>query len=299
MAHPIGPIQGVLSFVYTAYQTISTIINYVAHSLIKKIKRIVSAIFPIPQLPACGHIGGNLYAKNVRILFINGVGYSKNSSARAAKRISTIFGNCSVHYTFVPLSYAKVVQAIAYGKESIGCDLLLQNIKMHLRELKKQKPDVLISSHRDQDQDKQNNNILIGNSRLILFAHSGGGAMVEAIQKKLTRAEKQHIDIISFGSAHLFRHNCGFNRVINIVARGDPVPYISDSLYRYTRKLRELLKVPRFVGHRVTMIQRERHRFLGDVYTRALKSIKEEYDLSITSQKRYDTLFGRTVLFHP
>jgi len=265
--------------VTSVWTTIADTICSLVFSIIERIQLIAQCIFPIPDMPEHGFVGGDLFAKNVRILFVNGLRYNKNSCYRAAFHISQIFNSALVHYTYIPLTLPQIVQSIAYGSRPNGCQLLLQNIKQHLQELHNQKSVVTLAQHRKTKDPEQKT--LAGGERLIVIVHSGGGAMLEAIQNDLTEEERDRIDVISFGSAHLFRHDYQFRQVVNVVAHGDPVPYISDLFYLVTRQLRELMKPPYYVGEPENRIRLEHHSFLGDAYQETLKGLKEEYELEM------------------
>jgi len=89
-------------------------INHTYHSLIRKIS-IATYIFPISkELPVTGFVGEKLYANNIRILFVNGMGYTKKASIQATEKISEIFDSSRVDYCCVPLCYTQVMQAIVF-----------------------------------------------------------------------------------------------------------------------------------------------------------------------------------------
>jgi len=247
-------------------------INYSYHSLISRISRIASYIFPISkEPPAAGHVGENLYAQNVRILFVNGIGYTKPSSLQAAEKISEIFGSSRVDYCFLPLCYTQVLQSIIYKKQPKGSDLLLKTIRKCLKGL--------------ENQNSQKEKTLKSGERLIIIAHSAGGIAIETIRENLKRNEKRDIDILSFGSAHHFRKSYGFNNAINVVARGDPVLYLSEVLLQWVHNLRESRTLPRFVGSPVPKITLGRHHFLSEDYQNELQNIKKEYDRDISQPR--------------
>jgi hypothetical protein len=280
---PINCIRKSFSTLCYPFHRTALAINQAYHSLLTRIFTILSYVFPISkEPPATGYVGENLYAANVRILFVNGVGYTKESCAEAAEKISKTFNSSRVDYCFVPICYTQVVQSIVYKKQSKGSELLLKTIRECLKELNQNSLD-------------QKAKILNSGERLIIIAHSAGGIAIETIRNDFKREEKKQIDILSFGSTHHFRKRYGFNRTTNIVARGDPVLYMSEVLLQWVHNLRESQTPPRFVGSLVPKIILGRHSFLGEDYQQALREIKEEYEQNLSFQRQEEKELMRGV----
>ncbi len=96
--------------------------------------------------------------------------------------------------------------------------------------------------------------------------------MLEAIREELTPEERTQIDVYSFGSAHLFSPEEGFETVKNAVAGGDPVPTICRLMDRRITPLGEAWDIgPRRIFDIGT------HSILNDIYQLAMWHIRENY----------------------
>ena len=173
-----------------------------------------------------GSVGTGRFAKNLRLLFVNGCSYEEWESQAAAQRISSLFGrtvgkDIRVHYAYVPMKFSHVVGAIRHGVEPQGCDLLLTTIRERLQEMDTTLRKKVSESHVMQ----VGRRMLAGGCRLAIFLHSGGGAFFKKVMERLTSEERQKIDVFSFGSAWMFNKG-DFHTVLNAVACWDPFPML-------------------------------------------------------------------------
>ncbi len=275
MCIPESLSQNTSSFFSAAYAICSAVSSAAAAiwlllaSIIQKIQVVAAPLFTPPGVAMNGSVGIKPFSSHVRMLFVNGVNTTRDSCRRVAYSISNIFNGCLVHYTYIPLRYDQVIRTIMVGHRPSGCDLLLANIRARLHELaatdlphSDSDRRVSLASHRAIEQ----------HPRLVIFAHSGGGAMLEAIREELTPEERTQIDVYSFGSAHLFSPEEGFETVKNAVAGGDPVPTICRLMDRRITPLGEAWDIgPRRIFDIGT------HSILNDIYQLAMWHIRENY----------------------
>jgi hypothetical protein len=253
--------------VFTAICTMADAFWLILTTMREKVRKAVAPIFNPPGLPQNGSVGKKPFAPDVRILFVNGVGTTLESCRRTANAISRIFNDCLVHYTYLPLRYDQVLRTIMYGHRPASCDLLLSHIRERLHEL-------VQTEHSPSDADRRvatvSQHALEQNPRLVAFVHSGGGAMLEAIREELTPEERSHIEVYSFGSAHMFSPAEGFENVKNAVAGGDPVPPLCRLIDRRIFPLGEAWNI----GPQ-SLFNMSNHSILNDIYQLAMWHIRE------------------------
>ncbi len=266
---PFHAIYTAAQVVYTAICTATTAVFLALLSLVHRVKTAVMPIFTPHGVAENGSVGSTPFSPAIRLLYVNGVGTRVEKCRRTAHAISSIFNNSLVHYTYVPLRYDQVVRTIMYGYRPPACDLLLANIRERLRDIHAAEQQ---RSERDQRVEDASQRAIAQTSKLIIFVHSGGGALLEAIRDELTVDEKRQIDVYSFGSAHLFSPDEGFDTVKNVVASGDPIPTLCRLM---DRRIYPLGKPWNIGGH--TLLNVSRHSMLHDIYQLSLWHIKENY----------------------
>jgi len=268
MAQPVGAFRRACLSIYNAPYAVAQSIAQSYRSLTHKVVTLASRIFPISkETPAAGSVGSGLYAGNARIVFVNGVGATEKRCREAAEKISDLFNSTTVHYTFLPLCYTSVIRSIVHRRPSRESEFLLETVREHLKAPTAQNAP----------------QTLPGGKRIIVILHSGGGAMMAAIQGQLTRDERQQIDIIALGSAHLFSRHRRYHAVYNIVSPGDPVPYLCSLIRQVVHNAKEFFKPIHIVGSPVDKVTMSRHGFFGELYQQALEERKEAYDKEIIS----------------
>jgi len=220
--------------------------------------------FFCPQgTPETGSVGSKRFADNLRILFVNGIGTSHDECRNKCRSISQIFGDSRVDYAYLPLTIPDVVNAL--NPESKSNSQLLKKIQTLLAELKPWS-----QPHTEQ----KTNNYLMGGPRLLIIAHSGGGAEIKTLMKELPAQNRDLIDIVSLGSAHLFRPKEGWRKTDNFVARTDPIPFICSCIAGNLRSL--IHQATHYIGREQESIG-EAHGFLNPTYQRALQRIASTY----------------------
>lgn len=255
--------------VYTAVCTAAAAIWMFIASLVEKVQKVTAPFFSPQDSAINGTVGKKLVAANIKILFVNGVGTTHEACRRMASSISRIFSDSYVHYTYMPLRYDQVIRTIMFGHRPSACDLLLANIRERLHELAD-------APRAPSDTDRR---IAVASSRaleqpqkLILFVHSGGGAMLEAIREELTADERRQMEVYSLGSAHLFSPAEGFDTVKNAVAGGDPVPAMCRLVDRRVYPLGDAWNVGQWALFNIA-----NHSLLSDIYQLAIWQIRENY----------------------
>jgi len=225
-----------------------------------------------PSIPKSGFVGGGRFAKNFRLLFVNGCSYEEWESRAAAGRISKLFGRIvgkeiKVHYAYLPMTFAQVIGALRYGIEPQGCDVLLANIRERLQELN------IITQKKIEGQLQDTCRLLTGGPRLAIFLHSGGGAFLKQAMEKLTREERQQIDVFGFGSACLFDKK-DFHNVVNSVAYWDPFPLLGRVLsgHGFSGSSAPVMQVGS--SWQMPVVS---HKFFNLPYQKALEKIVETY----------------------
>ena len=222
---------------------------------------------PSPSEATPGSVGEGRLFRNFRVMFINGCSYEEWENIAAAEKISQLFQErigqgIKVHYTYVPLNFKQVIHSVRWNIDPSGCDLLLQNIRERLRHIDKP-PSEKPSKFGE----------LKTGGRLSLVLHSGAGALLKSIMKKLTPEERKKIDVITLGSASLFKKE-DFHNVMNFVAHWDPFPrlaQLAESLWprRYNA---EVLSAGSIMQMPVLS-----HKFFRFPYQEALKKVVDMY----------------------
>jgi hypothetical protein len=207
-----------------------------------------------------GSVGKGEFAKNVRIIFANGADYTKEECLNTCKVISDLFKS-KVHYTYFPMTPRQVIRTVTSGKKFEVCKELEENVKKRIKKVTSPKEN--------------------GAGRVIIIAHSAGGAVLGLAE--LSEEEKKRIQVVSFGSARLFRPG-EFGWVKNIVARCDVIPAIFSALAGWM--LRFPAQVER-VGPRWQMPFAS-HSFLNKTYQDALKRFKEEVEIELKKEESFE-----------
>ncbi len=200
-----------------------------ASTAVSRIKHAFAALFS-RHLPENGSVGMHDVAHNVRILFVNGIGYTKPMCEYAASRISKLFNDSKVYYSFCPISLFQVIKTIAKIDQPRSSPHLLSTIRHHLHEIEaapSTKPDAERTQAR---------------ARLVIIAHSAGGALLNSLRTSLCAEERRQISVITFGSASVVKQSSGFFKVSNYVAFGDIVPRISYVFKRICSTISHIIK---------------------------------------------------------
>lgn len=268
-SEPLYALRTAACAMCTAICTATALIWHVLSSIMAKVRKITLPIFHSSGVPENGSVGYKPFSPRVRILYVNGVGTTVEQCRRTAYSISRIFNQSLVHYTFIPLRYDHVLRTIMGSYRLPACDLLLSNIRSRLHELDYERQ-ALTAAEKKTSAISQP--AIAEASKLIIFVHSGGGAMLEAVRDDLTSEERRQIDVYSFGSAHLFSADEGFDTVKNAVAAGDPVPQICRLVDRRIHPLGE----PWNIGA-PSILDISSHSILSDIYQMAIWHIKENY----------------------
>jgi hypothetical protein len=267
--HMIGALCTGALAAYTALRATATFIFTVLSSIIAKVRMVSAPFFTPSDSAQNGSVGVKPFAQDIKILFVNGVGNTLETCRETAQALSQIFNNSLVHYTYLPLRYDQVIRSIMYGHRPSSCDLLLTNIKERLHELR---TSVKRHSRFDQRVSTTAQLAIESTPRLLVFVHSGGGAMLEAIRAELTEEDRSDIAVYSFGSAHMFSEKEGFEKVKNAVAGGDPVPAICRLMDRRISPLGEAWTVGA-----PALFNIANHSILNDIYQLAMWHIRENY----------------------
>lgn len=173
-----------------------------------------------PNEPTRGSVGQARLFQNFRIMFLNGCYYEESESQAAAQKISQLFrerigADIKVHYTHIPTTFSQAREVLRRNVEHPGSTFLLQTIQKRLKNIdhpRSHKPSAFSE--------------LEGGGRLALVVHSGGGVLLKSIMGQLTLKERQKIDVITMGSAWLFKKE-DFHSVQNFIAYWDPVPRLA------------------------------------------------------------------------
>ena len=275
MSIPQSSNQGMNAFsagfhaVYRAICTATAAFLFILSAIASKVRMVARPIFNPPGSPENGCVGEKPFAPNIRMLFVNGVGTSLEKCKTIATSISRIFNDCLVHYTYAPLRYDQVIRTIMSGHRPSSCNVLLAHIRERLQELHQAEQPL---SESDRTVASVSQSAFGEKARLVIFAHSGGGALLEAIREELTPEERQQIDVYSFGSAHLFSPEEGFETVKNAVAGGDPIPAVCRLLDKRIHPLGETWNIG---SHALCNISN--HSILNDIYQLALWHIRINY----------------------
>ena len=225
---------------------------------------------PKPDSPAISPTAGlgsvvqERLFRNFRVMFVNGCSYEEWENRAAAEKISKLFYErtgeaIKVHYTYVPITARQIVYSVRWNVDPPGGDILLNNIRKLLNRLDAKKNSV--------------RGELTSGGRLALVLHSGAGALLNSIMKRLTSEERKKIDVISLGSAHIFKKE-DFHEVMNFVAYWDPFPRLvqfSESLWprQYPEEVLpagSILQLPVLA-----------HKFFRFPYQDALRHVVEKY----------------------
>lgn len=239
----------------SAFQFLCASIQAIFTTIILRITSVATAIFQIGCIPENGVVGEGQFSPHVRLLFVNGLSSDAERCRRISSAISDVFNGTTVSYTYLPLRLDQVARAILFGYRPESCDFLLENIHSQLRDLK-------IESKKTCEESPVW-------PTLKIFAHSGGGAMLGAIREELTPEERSHIEVYSFGSAHLFGASDGFLSVTNIAASGDPIPRICRLFNRVAPADAEVMDVGT-----PNLLSLANHAFQGEPYEMALWHVR-------------------------
>ena len=174
---------------------------------------------PSPLVATPGSVGEGRLFRNFRVMFINGCSYEEWESIAAAQKISQLFQerigqSVKVHYTYIPMNFKQVIHSVRWNIDPPGNDILLQSIRERLQHISKppsQKPSRFGE---------------LEGGRLALVLHSGAGAYLKSIMRRLTPEERKKIDVITLGSACLFKKE-DFHNAMNYIAHWDPFPRLA------------------------------------------------------------------------
>ena len=237
-----------------------------------------------PVVAKTGSVGSGRFAKNFRLLFVNGCSYEEWESQAAAQRISKLFGKTvgkeiKVHYAYLPMTFGQVLDSIRHGIEPKGCDALLTSIREQLHELDTKMRQMAHESKALQ----LSRRMLVGGCRLAVFLHSGAGAFFKKVMEKLTLEERQKIDVFSFGSPWLFSKE-DFHAALNAVACWDPFPLLGRLLSG--QKCRST-SVPILQAGSSWQMPLVSHKFFNFPYQQALGKIAAMYadELKVEDQR--------------
>ena len=252
---PIASLVGGAFVCFAAVQCVCASIQAFLTAIVLRIGYIAAAILQIGRQPENGVVGAGHFSPNVRLLYVNGLSSDAERCQRISNAISHIFDDKVVSYTYLPLRLDQVARAILFAHRPASCDYLVENIRSQLRELgigpeKTWKDESMWPT-------------------LKIFAHSAGGAMLGVIRDELTPEERSHIEVYSFGSAHLFDGTDGFLNVTNIAASGDPIPRICRVVNRFAHSNAEVLDVGSPIA-----ISLANHGIRGEPYEMALWHIR-------------------------
>lgn len=254
-APSITPFAGGVTACFAAVQSVCASIQAFLAAIVLRIGYIASAIFQTGRHPESGVVGKGYFSPNVRLLYVNGLSSDSKKCQRTSRAISHIFDGTVVSYTYLPLRLDQVARAILFAHRPTSCDYLVENIRTQLRELR-------VGSEKAWKDDS-------AWPTLKIFAHSAGGAMLGVIRDELTPEERSHIEVYSFGSAHLFDATDGFLDVTNITARGDPIPWVCRVANRFAHSDAEVISV----GSPVSL-SLANHGIRGEPYEMALWQIR-------------------------
>jgi hypothetical protein len=254
-ASPISPLAEGAAACFAAVQFIVSSIQAVLAAIVLRIGYIAVAIFQIGRHPENGVVGEGHFSPNVRLLYVNGLSSDAEKCQRISSAISSIFDGRVVSYTYLPLRLDQVARAILFAYRPASCDYLVQNIRTQLLEL-------------GVGSEKTWKDCSIWPT-LKIFAHSAGGAMLGVIRDELTLEERSHIEVYSFGSAHLFDATDGFLNATNIAASGDPIPRVCRVVNRFAHSDAEMMDVGT-----PTALSLANHGIRGEPYEMALWHIR-------------------------
>jgi hypothetical protein len=224
--------------------------------------------------PCHGSVGHKQFADNARILFINGVGSREEHCREKASLISDIFDHCKVDYVYVPLTFSSACTSLQNRSRPRGGQIVLDTINRMNAEIRGLVPPANIPlTHK----------ILEGGERIICIVHSGGGATFRSIADSIPPAVRERIDLISFGSANLFRTGT-FRSVRNIVASNDPIPLVGSLITHDARGLldRGTILTPTQLGENSI----QSHQFMSATYRTTLHSLRWEYEDERKEEKK-------------
>lgn len=252
---------------YAAYSAVCAATAFVISllcAIIQKVRAATAPFFSQANKGENGSVGVTPFAENTRIIYVNGVGNTLQTCRETAQTISRVFNDSRVDYTYIPLRVDEVARSILFGHRPASCDLLVANIRQQLHDLSESRKNLTnrsITSLAENGDPQQ--------SKLLIFVHSGGGAMLEAVRNELSEEERSQISVYSFGSAHQFGPQEGFRSVTNAVAGGDPVPSLCRLL---DRKLEPQTESWNIGGPSSLNIRN--HLILNDPYQLAIEHIR-------------------------
>ena len=255
MSLSISPFATGAAACLSAFRFLCASIQTILTTIILRITTVTTAIFQIGCLPENGVVGERHFSSHVRLLYVNGLSSNAEKCRRISKAISSVFNDGFVSYTYAPLRLDQVARSILFGHRPASCDFLLENIRSQLRDLG-------VGSAKTSEESPIW-------PTLKIFAHSGGGALLGVIRDELTPEERSHIEVYSFGSAHLFDGSDGFLTVRNIAAGGDPVPRICRLFNRFAHFDAEVMDVGS-----PTLLSLANHAFQGEPYEMALWHVR-------------------------
>jgi hypothetical protein len=218
-------------------------------------------------IPTHDHVGHDShFAENVRILYVNGVGSREKRCQKLARQVSSIFDNCRVDYVYGPLTFQDAYKALKNHKEPKGAPLLLNTLLQLHEELQ---------SYTPPSSSQHGQRFLAGGERIICILHSGGGTAFESIKSRIPREVLERIDLITFGSAQLFREE-GFRSVRNVVATNDAIPIISSvGTGHFDSLVSAPIRLTQRLGGKNPI---DSHQFSSETYKHALEQVRHEYD---------------------
>jgi hypothetical protein len=225
-----------------------------------------------------GSFGKGRFAKNVRMLFINGCDYEEGESKLAAQKISEQFEKTRgkqvrVHYIYLPMNFQKVKETLAKNTKPQNLDSLVLTI----RQLLPHEDAHVQRSAADERAQTVARRVIKDGGRLVLFVHSGGGPYTQKALEELTPAEQGMIDVHTFGSPWLVKKGC-LHGVHNHIAYGDPFPALGRWVSGQKIQGDETPVSP--AGSRWNMPVRS-HKFLQTAYQGAVLKIASEYEAEV------------------
>ena len=221
--------------------------------------------------PTHDHVGDTQFAENARIIYVNGVGSREERCQSLARQVSSTFDNCRVDYVYGPLTFIDAYKAVKEHTEPEGASLLLHTLLQLHEEL---------NSYTPPSPSTRGQRFLAEGERIICILHSGGGAAFESIRSRIPRQVLERIDLITFGSAQVFRKEDGFRSVRNIVGTNDAIPFITSM---GTGQVSALIDAPiRFTQRLDEENPIDSHQFSSETYKHALEQVRREYDTELS-----------------
>jgi hypothetical protein len=238
-----------------------------------------------------GVVGEDEIAPHLRIVFVNGIMNTSEDCEQTAKKISEIFENCKIHFTYNPShglmqDIIRAIKSLILGTYHNMSECLVQNIRLALDEVKGDK----------KEKNEQEEIKLKG--RVIVLAHSGGGLMLDYARKILTQEELDRIEVYTFGSAKIFSAE-SFNKVSNYQSCSDFVPTICQllqgNIFRSSGKVVKLGSYRNIPLSTHTLLSQDYHKALANVKQEVFDSVSKDLADSLKSSAESSALEEKDV----